>query len=279
MNLVNPYLYGNNVPPMLRTKPTYPSMLDNDPINDGMTVCCVMNEGQYDGLADLCRPGAGFAAADHPTWDYDDGIAPGNEIINFNGTSNYLSSVPEGAAFTGDFSIFFRLYIDYTGYGSFNGNTLFPQIAACNHSNGQGLDGWNFYYIRPNEVSEYSGKLGFIFKTQDNYWGQDFVSSNTTFNINQWVNVGVVRSGITSQIYLGGSVNGQGITSDQAIYYGDGFSGYVDPVLEIGNKVASTDYCKWRGPMAIARMWQRGLSFQEMQQLNTNPYRGIVNSI
>jgi len=84
----------------------------------------------------------------------------------------------------------------------------------------------------------------------------------TTINMDQWVHVGIVQSGVTSTIYINGSlaISGTTITLNTK-----GYLDTLDVPLELGNRMDQA--YRYKGKMDDVGLWNEALSAPEMASL------------
>ncbi|MGE0560905.1 MAG: LamG-like jellyroll fold domain-containing protein [Flavobacteriales bacterium] len=107
-----------------------------------------------------------------------------------------------------------------------------------------------------------SRKFGFILKSGNNSWGNDFVVSNSILQLNTWYFIVGVRQDDVVKIYVNGTLEGTDIGSLDPINYGP------SPSASIGQKDGTSPHW-FNGTIDDVRIYKRALSTTEIQTLHT----------
>lgn len=119
--------------------------------------------------------------------------------------------------------------------------------------------GVNLYLNDPHLSSR---RFGFILKTGSNSWGNDFVTSSTSLQLNTWYFVVGVREGNLVKIYVNGNLEGTDVGSSSPINYG------ATPNASIGQK-DNLSASWFKGVIDDVRIYKRALSASDIQTLYT----------
>jgi hypothetical protein len=241
------------------TKPSYPSALNADAINNGLVGCWIFNEGSGTVAHDLSS-NLNNGTLNGPVWSND----TINPLLSFQSGSQVDIASATPLLLTTNSSIATTVI---TGPSA---GTTYPVIFAV-----MGTSGTDGYQITWRTVVDSFGNNEFMYnvRVSGRSWGQDWVKSNVIPAPNTRYNIVATRNGTTGviKIYINGTLAGTFNGGTSALTFG------TSPVAQIGDGVGNSS-AFWTGKIDNVRVWNRELSSFEVSSLNANPYLGIAST-
>ncbi len=179
-----------------------------------------------------------------------------NSAYSFNGSADWINigNYPD-LAITGDITVSAWVKTPASWPSTYRD----PMIYVRNSAPTADITGVNLFI---NNAHLSTRKFGFILKTGNNPWGNDYVLATTTLQLATWYFIVGVRQDNIVKFYVNGVLDGTVIGSLDPINYGS------SPSASIGQKDGTSAHW-FNGTIDDVRIYKRALSTTEIQTLHT----------